>query len=111
MSTVAIEDMIRATAETRLLSMTIRPPDFHYGYGRVDALRAMLSLHCGDTDNSGEVDLRDALLLIDYVYHDGPPPQPIERTGDVNQSGDVDFYDVQILMDYLYHAGPGCHCR
>ncbi len=60
---------------------------------------------CGDCDNSGLVDIDDAVYLITYIFASGPPPDPLEK-GDVDWSGAVDIDDVVYLITYIFAGGP-----
>jgi hypothetical protein len=56
---------------------------------------------CGDATGEGEVTIADIILLIHWLYKDGPPPDPLCR-GDANCDGVVDISDVVHLINYLY---------
>jgi C1A family cysteine protease len=65
---------------------------------------------CGDCNNDGVINVGDVVYLINYLYRDGSPPQPIEL-GDTNGDSVVDVGDVVYLINYLYKEGPppaGC---
>jgi len=47
------------------------------------------------------VDLGDILALINYLYKDGYPPDPLNQ-GDVNGDCVIDLGDVLYLISYLY---------
>lgn len=59
---------------------------------------------CGDANKSGEVDIADALALINYIFAHGVAPNPIEA-GDANCSGAVDVADVVLLINYVFAGG------
>lgn len=65
---------------------------------------------CGDADGNGAVNLLDITYLIDYLYRDGPPPEPF-AAGDADGNGDVNLLDITYLIDYLYKDGPEPVCR
>jgi agmatine/peptidylarginine deiminase len=68
----------------------------------------MVSLHvyvCGDANQDGEIDIADVVHLINYLFINGPPPQPWEA-GDANRDGVVDIADVVYLINYLFIGGP-----
>jgi len=52
---------------------------------------------CGDTNNDGLVDVRDACFLGEYIFRNGPPPDPFE-VGDVNGDGSVNVGDASWLF-------------
>jgi uncharacterized Ntn-hydrolase superfamily protein len=59
---------------------------------------------CGDTDASGDVDIDDAVFMIQYIFAGGPPPDPYEA-GDVDCSGTVDIDDVVYIIGYIFSGG------
>ena len=59
----------------------------------------------GDMTGDGEVDLGDVIFLINYLYKNGPVPDPLSL-GDVNCDGHVEMGDVVYLINYLYKSGP-----
>jgi parallel beta-helix repeat protein len=72
-------------------------------------LASQWQLVCGNVDGSPfdnyGVNVGDAVYLIYYLYHDGPPPVPW-CSGDVNGDGEVDDDDIDYLLDYIYYNGP-----
>ncbi|UCB53017.1 MAG: SBBP repeat-containing protein [Candidatus Zixiibacteriota bacterium] len=60
---------------------------------------------CGDANGDGVVDAGDIVYLINYLYRQGPPPDPIQA-GDCNMDGEVDAGDIVCLQNYLYYQGP-----
>jgi hypothetical protein len=85
----------------------ISPPDLEYGYGRVDAFRAILSIARGDVANDGFVDLSDITRLIDYLFVSFIEPFPDKLLGDCDCSGIVDIGDLAHLIGYLFFQPPG----
>jgi aminopeptidase N len=59
----------------------------------------------GDVDDSGNIDVDDAVFLIQYIFAAGPAPDPLEK-GDVDCSGGVDIDDVVYLVTYIFGSGP-----
>jgi C1A family cysteine protease len=64
---------------------------------------------CGDADGSGEVNLLDATYIINYLYKDGPPPDP-EEAADADGSGALNLLDATFIINYLYKDGPEPIC-
>ncbi|MFQ6031906.1 MAG: C25 family cysteine peptidase [Candidatus Zixiibacteriota bacterium] len=60
---------------------------------------------CGDCESDGTIDGADVIYLINYLFINGPAPDPIQA-GDVNLDGTVDIGDVVYLINYLYIGGP-----
>ncbi len=59
----------------------------------------------GDADSSGQVDIDDAVFLVEYVLAGGSAPDPIEA-GDADCSGGIDIDDVVYLIGYIFSGGP-----
>ena len=59
----------------------------------------------GDANGDGEVGPGDVVYLLNYLYRNGPAPDPL-WTGDANSDGSVGPGDVVYLINYLYRGGP-----
>jgi hypothetical protein len=59
----------------------------------------------GDLDGNELINVSDAVYGIDYVFNEGPAPNPME-CGDVNCDGSVNISDVVYLIDYIFGGGP-----
>ncbi len=59
----------------------------------------------GDPNHDGIIDVGDVIYLINYLFVDGPEPDPLE-SGDVDGYGEVDIGDVIYLINYLFIDGP-----
>jgi len=64
---------------------------------------------CGDADGDGSVNILDVTFLINYLYKEGPAPDPLE-SADVDYSGSINILDVTYLINYLYKDGPEPIC-
>lgn len=72
-----------------------------------DSLIGALGMGCtmrGDADASGEIDLDDAVFLIDFIFLNGPAPDDPDKA-DVNCSDNLDIDDVVFLIDYIFTGG------
>ncbi len=58
---------------------------------------------CGDVDGSHQIDITDAVHLINYIFVFGQPPigEP-----DVNCDGSVNITDIVYLINYVFALGP-----
>lgn len=67
---------------------------------------------CGDADRSEQVDLSDAVFLVNYVFSGAPAPDPLE-SADVDCSNQVDLTDVIYLIAYIFNGGsaPCAACK
>jgi hypothetical protein len=63
----------------------------------------------GDVNRDDQVNVGDAVFLINYLYRSGEAPDPIEL-GWVNCDQVIDIGDVVYLINYLFKGGspPGC---
>ncbi|MFH1335807.1 MAG: C25 family cysteine peptidase [Candidatus Zixiibacteriota bacterium] len=59
----------------------------------------------GDVTGDGEINLGDLVFIINYLYKNGLPPDPLAR-GDVNCDDKIDLGDLVYLINYLYKGGP-----
>ncbi len=63
----------------------------------------------GDANGDGVIDIADPLLILNYLFGPGPPPDPWER-GDANCDGYLEFNDAIYLLNYLFRGGPPPGC-
>lgn len=63
----------------------------------------------GDANGDGEIEIGDVVVLISYLFRNGPAPDPLEA-GDATCAGEVSVDDVVYLISYLFRNGPlpGC---
>ncbi|MEW5795954.1 MAG: S8 family serine peptidase [Candidatus Zixiibacteriota bacterium] len=103
LSAQAVYYILRNSADTSLGWGDITPGNWEYGYGRLDAFRAVLSISRGDADNNGSVSVGDVTFLIDYLFMSGLyPPWPDLLLGDADCDADVSIGDVTLLIDHLF---------
>jgi len=81
--------------------------DVEYGYGRVNAHKAMIAVAGGDPNNSGTIDVDDVTYLIAYIFTGGAAPEPHLAAGDADCSGEISIDDVVYLIAYIFTGGPG----
>jgi hypothetical protein len=60
---------------------------------------------CGDADGNQVVNISDVVFLVDYIFGDGPAPEPVE-SGDVDCNGTVNISDAVYLITYIFAQGP-----
>ena len=63
----------------------------------------------GDANQDGTVTLSDALYILNYLFRNGPAPDPIQA-GDVNCDHQVDLSDALRILNYLFKGQfvPSC---
>jgi hypothetical protein len=59
----------------------------------------------GDSNGDGEVNIGDVVYLINYLFRQGPSPEPLELS-DNNCDWTVNLGDVVYLLNYLFRSGP-----
>ncbi len=103
-----VYDILRYSAVTKLASDTIMPPDEQYGYGRVDAFRAILSISRGDLNNDGAIGkVLDLNFLVNRIFRNGPYPFPSPLMGDCDCNGVANNpIDLNYLVNHIFRSGP-----
>jgi hypothetical protein len=63
----------------------------------------------GDANNDGDINVSDAVLIINYVFIGGDPPIPEETSGDANCDGSVNVSDAVMIINFVFIGGntPG----
>ena len=64
----------------------------------------------GDANGDDQINVGDAVLLINYVFKGGPAPDPI-KAGDANCDGQVNVGDAVYLINYVFRGGPEPSCH
>ncbi len=106
-NTEQIREIIRRSSEDRVGDYYDAPGwDYFYGWGRLNAARALLAVVRGDADNNGALSLADATLIINYIFNGGPPPRPQILTGDADGNGRISQADCVYLINYIFNGGP-----
>ena len=66
----------------------------------------------GDSDNSGDFNIGDAVYIINYVFKGGPAPQPYALySGDPNYDCTLNVGDAVYIINFIFKGGPPpCDC-
>ena len=101
-----LREIILMTAEDTICASD--PPGFdsQYGRGRVNALRAVFSVSRGDVDSTFDINVSDAVYIIEYTFNGGPEPVPYLYIGDANCDGTVNVSDAVKIIIYVFNNGP-----
>ena len=59
----------------------------------------------GDCNCSGNVNISDAVYLIQYIFGGGPAPNPLE-VADVDASCAISISDAVYMISYIFNGGP-----
>lgn len=60
---------------------------------------------CGDANGDNELNVGDAVFLINHVFKGGNPPDP-QCAGDANGDGGVNVGDAVYLIAFVFKGGP-----
>ncbi len=63
----------------------------------------------GDVNKDGTIDVGDIVYLINYLFKNGPVPDPFE-SGDTNCDENLDVGDIVVLINYLFKGGAAPSC-
>ncbi len=65
---------------------------------------------CGDANADEDVNISDAVYIINYIFIGGEEPQPYEA-GEVNCDGTVNISDAVWIINYIFIGGTApCDC-
>ncbi len=59
----------------------------------------------GDLTGDDRVDQSDIVFLVNFIFKDGPPPNPL-AAGDINGDCFVTLADLIYLINYVFQGGP-----
>ncbi|MCP4568294.1 MAG: hypothetical protein GY841_12015 [FCB group bacterium] len=59
----------------------------------------------GDANADDDVNVGDAVYVINFIFKGGPPPEPIEAA-DANCDGKVNVGDAVYLLNFIFKSGP-----
>jgi hypothetical protein len=59
----------------------------------------------GDFNWDNTINIADVVDMIDYIFHEGPGPQPEHAVGDCNCNGFINIEDVVYLINYIFKYG------
>jgi len=60
---------------------------------------------CGDADNDGQINIGDAVYIINYIFKEGPPPSPVCQ-GYANGDDAINIGDAVYVLEYVFKDGP-----
>jgi len=77
-----------------------------YGYGRLNAMKALVAIARGDINKSGTLTLGDIIGIVNYINY-GTPITPHKGLADTNCDGLINYGDAINLSNYLFQNPPG----
>jgi len=78
-------------------------------YSPLAGTSVILPYICGDVDNAEGISILDVVFLINYIYKEGPPPNPMDAA-EVNGTPPISILDVVYLINSIYKDGPDPVC-
>jgi len=71
------------------------------------SLTLLFSFLCGNIDGDAglTITIEDLVYLVQYMFVNGPDPNPIEAA-DVDCSGTLDIGDLVYMVGYMFTGGP-----
>jgi len=63
----------------------------------------------GDANNDGDINIGDAVFLIDHIFGGGPAPDP-ESLGDADCNDTINIADPVYIINYIFKGGPPPGC-
>jgi hypothetical protein len=60
----------------------------------------------GDVNLSSSITSADVIVLVNFIFKGGAPPQPCPAAGDVNCNGSLTSADVIMLVNFVFKSGP-----
>ena len=90
-------------------TFAVRVTDTHYPAYYLDSATYTVTMGIpsprpGDANADSQVDVGDAVFLINYIFRGGQPP-PVIDWGDVNADCAVNVGDVVYLISYIFKGG------
>ena len=79
-------------------------PFWRYNRRLNNVSNPIIEFSCGDTNGNGSINVSDAVLLVNHIFVDEPPPAQFE-TGDVNCDGSVNLSDAVVFINYVFING------
>ncbi len=64
----------------------------------------------GDANSDGDVNIGDGVYLVNYIFHGGPAPVPVEESGDGNCDASVNISDAVYIINFVFKNGPTPDC-
>lgn len=64
----------------------------------------------GDANGDGQVNITDAVHIIQWIFAGGPPPTPDLLSGDFNCDPSTNITDCVAIIQWIFAGGPGPGC-
>ncbi len=64
---------------------------------------------CGDANNTGSINISDAVFIINYIFAGGAAPA-LPCLGDANGTGSINISDAVYVINFIFGGGPAPFC-
>ncbi len=78
-------------------------------YSALSQTVVIANISCGDASGDGELNLGDAVFLLNYVFRSGPAPLS-SVAADANGDGSVNIADGIYIINFVFKGGPSPSC-
>jgi agmatine/peptidylarginine deiminase len=105
--TVQNDSLVGTTPDSPIMeSFTVSVAD---PYNTTEQAVTVMVYICGDANGDGEINVADAVFVINYVFKGGPAPIP-DIAGDANGDGETNLADAVYVISYVFKGGPPPQC-
>jgi len=87
----------------------IRADDAFSGRTYSGQIFSFTTISRGDANGDESINIADAIFIINYIFTQGPPPDPV-IAGDSNCDGWPTIADAVYLVNYIFKSGPPPGC-
>ena len=70
----------------------------------------LMTMIPGDANGDSSVNLGDAGFIINYIFYEGPAPEPLVL-GDANCDQATNLGDAGFIINYVFYDGPEPGCN
>lgn len=91
-----------------VLSLVVVSNDPRAFFRTVPVELEVVGLRPGDPNGDFQVDSRDLIYLVNFIFREGPGPVP--GTGDPNCDSAVTILDIFLLIEHVFQGGPEPVC-
>jgi hypothetical protein len=92
-------------SDTFVISWVANNGEGVYCQDEINIIIWYISVVCGDANSDDNVNVGDAVYLINYIFKGGSAPDP-ECLGDANGDGHINVGDAVYLINYVFKGGP-----
>jgi agmatine/peptidylarginine deiminase len=101
------DSLVGTTPDSAVIStFTVEVSDT---YSTVNQEITISVYRCGDANSDSDINVADAVFLINYVFKGGPAPEPM-LAGDANSDGELNVADAVFIINYVFKSGSPPEC-